>query len=110
MNTNASELHRDQRIATGLWVWFACGCVVLLLVPGLRGRDPTFGWLAYWCVLAPLIDLLVLHRSSWLTVTRTILVRARGRRRRSIRQARHVFVRRVQRPRRQALLAALFNP
>lgn len=126
MNTNALELHRDQRIAAGLWVWFACGCVALLLVPGQRGRDPTFGWLAYWCVLAPLIDLLVLHRSRWLAATAVFLrssMTAKVKKRTSMRSllekrgyyrgkscARRVKAHRRQPLRRRALLAALFNP
>ncbi len=93
MNTYASELHRDQRIAASMWVWFACGCVALLLVPGLRGRDPTFGWLAFWLIGAPLIDLLLLSRLRMLAAVGAFLVR-RARRRRPLRQARRL--RRVQ--------------
>jgi hypothetical protein len=109
MNSNALQPRRDAHVTAGLWGWFACGCAAVLLVPGLRGRDPTFGWLGYWCVLAPLIDLTILQFARWLAASRTLLVRAR-RRYRPPRQARRVAQRRPQRSRRRALLTALFNP
>ena len=46
----------------GLVTWLAVGCAALLLVPALRGVDPWFGWLPFWLVVAPAIDLAVLRR------------------------------------------------
>jgi hypothetical protein len=79
-----------------LWLWFACGLMALLAFPGLRGFNATIGWLPFWLVVAPLIDLAVLRR-HWLAATsRAFLARAR-RRRRPARQARRLQHRRVMR-------------
>lgn len=48
-----------------LVTWLAVGCAALLLVPALRGVDPWFGWLPFWLVVAPAVDLAVLRR-RWL--------------------------------------------
>jgi hypothetical protein len=97
----AVHLHR------GLWTWFSCGLATLLLFPSLWDSDPTFGWLPFWLVIAPLIDLAVLRR-SWLAATsRAFLVRSRRRRRPVPRQARLLRQRRTARLR--PLLAALIS-
>ena len=76
-----------------LWVWFGAGSVALLCFPILRGHDPLFGWLPFWLVAAPLIDLGVLHRRRLPAAVGTIVANAsliRGARRRSMRQARRL--------------------
>jgi hypothetical protein len=81
-------------VRAALWVWFACGLVALLAFPSLRGSSATIGWLPFWLVVAPLIDLALLRR-HWLSVaSREFLVRAR-RRRRPSRQAWRLQHRRV---------------
>ncbi len=83
-------------LRTALWVWFACGAMALLAFPSLRGSSAMIGWLPFWLVIAPLIDLALLRR-RWLALTsRAFLVRAR-RGRRPARQARRLHRRRVMR-------------
>jgi hypothetical protein len=78
----------DARLwRAALSVWAIGGCAMLLLFPGLRGNDPWFGWLPFWFVVAPLIDLALLNRLRLVAMSRAFLVRAR-RRRRPLRQAR----------------------
>ncbi len=90
-----------------LWTWFACGIVALLLFPDLRGHDQWFGWLPFWLVVAPLIDLIILRR-DWLAATsHAFLVRARRRHRRVPRQAR--LLRHRRKTRLRPLLAALLS-
>jgi hypothetical protein len=69
--------------------WLILGCVALACVPALRSSDPLFGWLPFWLVVAPAIDLAVLRRRSLLARTHDLLARV-GRRRRTVRQARSV--------------------
>lgn len=82
--------------AMALWIWLALGVAVMLLFPGLRGSDPRFGWLPFWLVVAPLIDLAILRRCWLATTSRAFLVHAR-RRRRPARQARRLQHRRANR-------------
>jgi hypothetical protein len=83
-------------LRAALWLWFACGLIALLVFPALRGFDATIGWLPFWLVIAPLIDLVVLRR-HWLAATsRAFLARAR-RRRRPARQAQRLQRRRTMR-------------
>ena len=70
-----------------LWTWAIGGFAAILLWPASRGSDPWFGWLPFWFVVAPLIDLALLNRLRLLAMSRAFLVRARRRRRR-LRQAR----------------------
>ena len=67
--------------------WLVAGCAALICVPALRGSDPVFGWLPFWLIIAPAIDLAVLRRHSLLAHTHELLARV-GRRRRTARQAR----------------------
>jgi hypothetical protein len=67
--------------------WLILGCAALLCVPELRGSDPLFGWLPFWLVIAPAIDLAVLRRRSLIARTHDLIARV-SRRRRSARQAR----------------------
>jgi hypothetical protein len=70
-----------------LTCWLIAGFAALICVPELRGTNPLFGWLPFWLVVAPAIDLAVLRRSSLIARTRELLARV-GRRRRTTRQAR----------------------
>ena len=46
-----------------LRVWLVVGCVACLLIPAARGADAWFGWLPFWLVVAPALDLVFLrHR------------------------------------------------
>ena len=91
-------------LSVALWVWLACGLMALLAFPSLRGFNVKVGWLPFWLVIAPLIDLALLRRTWLLATSRAFLIRAR-RRRRPARQARMLRRRRALRP----LLAALIN-
>jgi len=48
--------------------WLIVGCAALLCVPSSRGSDPLFGWLPFWLIVAPALDIVVLRR-RWLVVT-----------------------------------------
>jgi len=82
---------------TALWIWFALGVLACACVPGLRVRDPFWGWLPFWLLAAPLIDLAVLHRCRLAATSRALLVRVRRRRRPARRQATRTHSRRVRR-------------
>ena len=84
-------------VSTALWIWFALGALAFACIPALRGRDPFWGWLPFWCIVAPLLDLGVLHRRRLLATSRAFLVRRMRRRRRTGQQARRLHTRRVQR-------------
>ena len=75
-------------LRAALWVWFGCGLIALLTFPSLRGFNTMIGWLPFWLVIAPLIDLALLRRHWLAAASRTWLVRARRRRRPARRQAR----------------------
>jgi len=98
----------DAPLRIVAWTWFSAGCAALLLFPNLRAHDATFGWLPFWLVVAPLLDLLLLHRSRLMAMPRAFLVRARHRRRPPRRQA---LRRRMphRRARLRPLLAALLS-
>ena len=90
-----------------LWCWVATGCAALLLFPALRQRDALIGWLPFWLVVAPLLDLALLHRTRLLALPHALLVRARQRWR-PLRQARRTgFGRRMVRAGRLDSTAAL---
>ena len=67
--------------------WLVTGVAALICVPELRGSDPLVGWLPFWLIVAPAIDLAVLRRRSLIARTRELLARV-SRRRRPLRQAR----------------------
>ena len=67
-----------------LWCWFAFGAVAVALIPQARGMQSAVGWLPFWLVIAPLLDLALVHRQQLLSTSRALLVRARRRRRSSI--------------------------
>ncbi|HET8941789.1 MAG TPA: hypothetical protein VFN13_07370 [Rudaea sp.] len=68
-------------LAKFLWTWLAAGSLSLLLFPPLRHHDPIWGWLPFWCVIAPLIDLAFVQRVELLAAGKTLSVRIRRRRR-----------------------------
>jgi hypothetical protein len=83
---SAAAIGAAPRLRAALWIWFGCGLMALLAFPSLRGSSATIGWLPFWLVIAPLIDLALLRR-HWLAArSRAFLVRTR-RRRRPARQA-----------------------
>src|SRR6478736_2086498 len=69
-----------------LTCWLIAGLAALICVPELRGSSPLFGWLPFWLVVAPAIDLAVLRRRHLVARIRELLVRV-SRRRRTTRQA-----------------------
>ena len=78
-----------------LWIWFVLGALAFACIPALRGRDPFWGWLPFWCVVAPLLDLGVLHRRQLLARSQAYLARRVRRRRRAGQQARRLHTRRM---------------
>jgi len=69
-----------------LTCWLIAGLAALICVPELRGSSPLFGWLPFWLIVAPAIDLAVLRRRSLMARTQELLARV-GRRRKTARQA-----------------------
>jgi len=69
-----------------LTCWLIAGLAALICVPELRGSSPLFGWMPFWLIVAPAIDLAVLRRRSLMARTQELLARV-GRRRRTARQA-----------------------
>jgi hypothetical protein len=67
-----------------LWCWLVFGAVVMALIPQARGMQPLVGWLPFWLVIAPLLDLAFVHRHRLLSTSRTFLSRARRQRRTSV--------------------------
>ena len=82
-----------------LWSWFVFGAVVIALIPQARGMQSSIGWLPFWLVVAPLLDLAFVHRHRLLSTLRLLLVKvdlAQARRRqRPVRQAQRLRHRRV---------------
>ena len=89
MSSMSNQATRTGGIENLLWIWLAAGAVAYLLFPPLRSRDPLLGWLPFWLIAAPLIDLLFLNRMRVLAAACALLVR-RARRRRPLRQARRL--------------------
>jgi hypothetical protein len=52
------------------------GSAALICAPELRGTDPWFGWLPFWLIVAPAIDLAVLRRRWLLELARECIGRA----------------------------------
>lgn len=114
MQRSDSPIHPDYSgvhfgAAAVLRLWLALGVCALLLFPGLRGSDPVFGWLPFWCVVAPLLDLAILRPCALAATSHAFLVRVR-RRRRPARQARRLRRRSAPSQRLRLLLTGLFNP
>ena len=64
-----------------LWSWLVFGAAVMALIPQARGMHSLIGWLPFWLVVAPLLDLAFVHRHRLLSTSRAVLVRARRRQR-----------------------------
>jgi hypothetical protein len=82
-----------------LWSWLVFGAVVIALIPQARGMQSLIGWLPFWLVVAPLLDLGFVNRQRLLSTARAFFnqretIRAR-RRRRSAQQARPIHHRRT---------------
>jgi hypothetical protein len=86
VSRNAVPLDDMAPWSIALWCWFIVGCAALLCIPALRAYDPLVGWLPYWLVIAPAIDLAVLRRRSLIALAHDLLARV-NRRRRTARQA-----------------------
>lgn len=68
-----------------LWSWLVFGAVAMALIPQARSQS-VIGWLPFWLVVAPLLDLAWVHRERLLSASRAVFdqaksVRARPRRR-----------------------------
>jgi hypothetical protein len=94
MNRSTTAITARDPATFALWVWFGLGAIACACFPQLRGRDPFWGWLPYWCLVAPLLDLGLLYRCRLAAASRSFLVRVR-RRRRPARQARRSHTRRT---------------
>lgn len=89
MQRSHSITATDHEIATTvLCAWLALGLFAMLISPSARAHDPVWGWLPFWLVAAPLLDLALLHRRRLLAALRMFLVRARRHRPVAPRQAR----------------------
>jgi len=75
-----------QAWVLALTCWLVAGLAALICIPELRGSSPLFGWLPFWLIVAPAIDLAVLRRRSLMARTQELLARV-SRRRRTARQA-----------------------
>ena len=54
-----------RRIPPWLQAWAIGGCVLVLLVPSLRGDNLTGLSLPFWLVAAPLINIVWISRARW---------------------------------------------
>jgi hypothetical protein len=105
----ANSVTDDSHLLLFAWAWLGVGVLAMLVFPALRHTHPTFGWLPFWCVIAPAVDLAVLERRRWFEFSRAWLRRAAHRRRPTTRQARRHAQRRRQRQRLAPLVAALLS-
>jgi hypothetical protein len=75
-----------------LWSWFVFGAVVIALIPQARSVS-TIGWLPFWLIVAPLLDLAFVHRGLLFDASKSFAAQARisrsRRRPRTVSQARH---------------------
>ena len=62
------------------YVWLTLGTLALIFVPALRGYDSWIGWLPFWLIAAPLINLLALHPHRLAALSQRFLVGLRQRR------------------------------
>jgi len=83
-----------------LRIWLMVGALAVVCFPTLRGVDAWFGWMPFWLVVAPALDLAVLRRRQLTAQARAAMSRF-WRQRRSRRQAKPLQ-RRSMRPRRSA--------
>jgi len=85
---------------SALLCWLGCGVAAVALFPALRGVDPWFGWLPFWLIVAPSIDLLAL-RHRWITQRLRAGVSGFESRRRRMRRQAQPMQRRVRRQQRR---------
>src|SRR5213078_1830041 len=78
-----------------LTVWLVLGAAALLVAPALRGTDPWFGWMPFWLVVAPALDLAVLRRRHAVAALRALVAAWRQHRLARRDQARPLHVRRA---------------
>jgi hypothetical protein len=75
-----------------LWSWLVFGAVAIALIPQARGVTP-IGWLPFWLVVAPLMDLAFIHRGLLFDASKSVVAQARTSRSRrrpyAASQARH---------------------
>jgi len=62
------------------YMWLALGTLALIFVPALRVYDTWIGWLPFWLIAAPLINLLALHPHRLAALVPRFLVGLRQRR------------------------------
>lgn len=62
------------------YAWLALGTIAVIFVPALRGYDTWIGWLPFWLIGAPLINLLALPPHRLAALSQQILVGLRQRR------------------------------
>jgi hypothetical protein len=85
--SRAAVLHDNTHPwVSALTCWLIAGLAAVICIPELRGSSPLFGWLPFWLIVAPAIDLAVLRRRSLVARVRGLLARV-SRRRRTTRQA-----------------------
>jgi hypothetical protein len=106
MQQSTQRIAHDDTLRHALLAWACCGAASVLLFPALRESSPLLGWLPFWLVVAPLLDLALVYRKRLMAMPRAFLVRARCRRRPAPQARRHV---RHRRARLQPLLAALLS-
>ncbi|QBB72248.1 hypothetical protein ELE36_18780 [Pseudolysobacter antarcticus] len=63
-----------------IYAWLALGTIAVIFVPALRGYDAWIGWLPFWLIGAPLINLLALHPHRLAALSQRLLVGLRQRR------------------------------
>jgi hypothetical protein len=89
MSTLSNPARRASALEDVLWAWLAVGVLACLAFPTLRAHDSLFGWMPFWLVVAPLIDLMFLRRHGLAALARALLVRrTRPRRARQARRLR----------------------
>ncbi len=64
-----------------LWQSLAVGALIVACFPAARGVSDLAGFLPLWLIGAPLLSLLVFHRSAVVAAWRSVLVRTPRRRR-----------------------------
>lgn len=100
-----------------IYAWLVLGTIALIFVPALRGYDAWIGWLPFWLVAAPLINLLALHPHRLAALSQQILVGLRQRRQavsrrnqaRPLRRTRNTNTTRAPQRSMHAVLAALLS-
>jgi hypothetical protein len=89
MSMLSNPARRASALEDVLWLWLAAGVLACLAFPPLRTHDALLGWLPFWLVVAPLIDLMLLRRRGLAALARALLVRrTRPRRTRQARRLR----------------------